>query len=127
MSRSVLKNSTGLHTMGVRCYIAIAITCVGLGCSSPTGSFRDVRMFVVNRGPLRNSNLLFNPTPSAVDPALFVRKDWPSTPHTWAVTSEEVRWREIVRDYQGDSYYGRHGRDHYHRVFRSDRRGRAVR
>lgn len=82
---------------------------------------------VANRRPLaQNSNLLFDPTPGAVDPTSFVRREWPSTPRRWIVTSEDVRWRETVWDYQGDGHYGYHGHDRYYRVFRSDRRGRAA-
>jgi len=83
----------------------------------------------VKRTPPRNSNLLFdpNPIPGAADPSSFVRSDWPSTPRKWVVTSEEVRWRETTHDHQGGAYghRGHGGHDQYHRVFRSERRGRA--
>lgn len=110
-----------------RTAIIAAITCALVGCSSSTRS-ANVRMFdrpAANQMPTaRNSNLLFDPTPGAVDPSSFVRSDWPSTPRKWSVTSEEVRWRETVYDHQGDGY-GHRDHDRYHRVFRSDRRGRA--
>ncbi len=115
--------------------IAIVIACASLvahGCSS-SAIRSSVRMFdrpMANRPAPRNSNLLFNPTPGGVDPSSFVRTDWPSTPHKWTTTSEEVRWREMIHDRQGAGYgnYGNHhgGYDRYHRVFRSDRRGRAT-
>jgi len=103
-----------------------AVACIGLhGCAyAPASSqYGSVSLFdrpaVAQRLSVWSSSLLFDPTPSAADPASFVRREWPSTPRKWTVV-EEVRWHETVRGYQGYD-----DRDHHYKVFRSDRRGRS--
>lgn len=98
-----------------------AICAFSHGCafpSSPTVLPKKVTLFG-DAAPLaarasRDSALLFGPV--EVNPASFMRAEWPST----ARTIDEGRWRVTVRDQQGDCG------DHYSRVFRSIRHGHAA-
>jgi len=62
-----------------------------------------------------DSSLLFDPNPGAVDPASFVRAEWPRATRVVA----DGTWHVVTHDQQGGAWG-----DHYSRVFRSDRRGR---
>jgi hypothetical protein len=91
------------------------------GCTSTTKVVHPKVTLFDGAAPLETrparaavDSLLFDPNPGATNPASFVRADWPCTTRVVA----EGTWHVTTHDRQGA-----YGRDHYSRVFRSERRG----
>jgi len=105
-----------------RATVIIAAVCLAHGCiSSPPVVHPKVTLFDAPLEPARrrvvDNSLLFDPNPGTVNPTSFVRAEWPCTTR---MVADEGTWRVSTHDQQGI-----YGRDHYSRVFRSERRGGA--